>query len=77
MFIDTVKPAEDGSGDLVLRLYEAKKADTRCALSIDVPAREVWACDMLENKLEKLSIQDGCVPLDFHTFEVKTLRIVR
>ncbi len=75
VFIDTVKPAEDGSGDIVLRLYEAKRADTRCALSVNVPAKRVWACDMLENRLEELPLQDGCVGLDFHTFEVKTLRL--
>lgn len=75
VFIDTVKPAEDGSGDIVLRLYEAKRADTHCALSVNVPAGKVWACDLMENKLEELPVQHGCVPLSFHTFEVKTLRI--
>ena len=76
VFIDTVKPAEDGSGDIILRLYEAKRADTRCALSINVPARGVWDCDMLENKLTALALVDGKVDLNFHTFEVKTLRLV-
>ena len=77
VFIDTVKPAEDGSGDVILRMYEAKKADTTCALSVNVPAGKVWACDLLENKLEELSVEEGCVKLHFHTFEVKTLRIER
>ena len=77
VFIDTVKPAEDGSGDIVLRLYEAKRADTACKLTVNVPAEKVWACDMLENKLEALPIVDGQVALCFHTFEVKTLRIER
>ena len=75
VFIDTVKPAEDGSGDVILRMYEAKKADTTCALSVNVPAGKVWACDLLENKLEELPVEEGCVKLHFHTFEVKTLRI--
>ena len=75
VFIDTVKPAEDGSGDVILRLYEAKRADTRCQLSINVPAQKVWNCDMLENKLNALPLADGKVDLTFHTFEVKTLRL--
>ena len=75
VFIDTVKPAEDGSGDLILRLYEAKQADTCCALSIKVPARRVWDCDMLENKLQALALEGDRVDLTFHTFEVKTLRL--
>ncbi len=75
IFIDTVKPAEDGSGDIVLRLYESKRADTRCRLRISVPAVRAWLCDMLENRLEALPIEAGQISLAFHTFEVKTLRL--
>ncbi len=75
VFIDTIKPAEDGSGDIILRLYESKKADTVCSLHIDIPAEKVWLCDMLENQIEQLNMEDGQVKLQFGTFEVKTLRI--
>lgn len=75
VFIDTVKPAEDGSGDVVLRLYEAKKADTNCQLRLGIPAKGVWTCDMLENPAEELPVQDGSIALHFRAFEVKTLRI--
>ena len=77
VFIDTVKPAEDGSGDVVLRLYEAKKADTDCALTLNVPAAKVWECDMLENKKAELPLSEGKTDLHFHTFEVKTIRIAK
>ena len=77
VFIDTVKPAEDGSGDVIIRLYESKKADTDCTLGINIPCGKVWACDMLENKLEELEVEEDCVKLNFHTFEVKTLRIAK
>ena len=75
VFIDTVKPAEDGSGDLVLRLYEAKKADTACRLALRLPVQEAWACDMLENKQEALPMERGEIALRFHSFEVKTVRL--
>ena len=75
VFIDTVKPAEDGSGDIILRLYEAKRADMACRLGIHLPAAEVSLCDLLENPLESLPVEKGEVALRFHTFEVKTLRI--
>ena len=74
VFIDTIKPAEDQSGDLILRLYEAKRADTACTLSINLPVKQVLACDMLENPLASLDGTDK-VDLAFHTFEVKTLRL--
>lgn len=77
VFIDTVKPAEDGSGDVVLRLYEAKRAQTDCKLALNIPASKVWACDMLENPQDELPVADGAVALSFHTFEVKTLRVRR
>ncbi len=77
VFIDTVKPAEDGSGDLILRLYEAKRADTDCTLALNIPCKKVWDCDMLENRRAELPLQDGKVALRFHTFQVRTLRIER
>ena len=77
IFIDTVKPAEDGSGDIILRLYEAKRADTACELTIRLPVQRLFLCDMLENKEEELPLADGCAALRFHPFEVRTLRLVR
>lgn len=77
VFIDTVKPAEDGSGDIILRLYEAKKADTDCRLTLGIPAEAVTLCDMLENELEGAALQGREIALHFRTFEVKTLRIHR
>ena len=77
IFIDTVKPAEDGSGDLILRLYEAKKADTVCALKLNIPARQVWECDMMENKEQELALTEEGIGLHFHPFEIKTVRVER
>ena len=77
VFIDTVKPAEDGSGDIILRLYEAKRGDTACALRMGLPASAVHECDLLENPVQALDVHDGAVTLRFHTFEVKTLRLTR
>ena len=74
VFIDTVKPAEDGSGDLILRLYEAKRADTFCRLTLNISAAEVCLCDMLENPERQLDPQD--ISLHFHPFQVITLRIL-
>ena len=77
VYIDTVKPAEDGSGDLILRLYEAKNADTDCRLSISLECGKAWETDLLENRKEELPLNGGQVSLHFHTFEVKTIRIAR
>lgn len=75
VLIDTVKPAEDESGDVILRLYETKKADTNCRIAINIPAKNVFVCDMLENVEESVPVQDGHISLHFRAFEVKTVRI--
>ena len=75
VIIDTVKQAEDGSGDVIVRLYESKHASCMAALQLNIPAARVYACDMMENKAEELPCVDGLVPLDLRGFEIKTLRI--
>lgn len=75
VILDTMKPAEDGSGDVILRLYEAKKAAVEAEISLGFKVREAYLCDMLENTLEEVAVTDGKVKLPFRTFEIKTLRV--
>ena len=77
VIIDTVKAAEDGSGDVILRLYESKHASCDAALTLNIPAAKVYACDMLENVQDELSVENNQVQLSFRGFEIKTLRIKR
>ncbi|NLE99418.1 MAG: alpha-mannosidase [Anaerolineales bacterium] len=72
---DTVKPAEDRSGDMIVRLYEAKRASTSCVLNTSLAVASVAETDMLEHIIGELPIQQGQVPLTFRPFEVKTLRL--
>jgi len=75
IIIETVKPAEDpGAGDVVVRCYEALGNTTRAALSTSLPFKHVYLTDMLENPLEELMLEGGEVRLEFHPFEIKTLR---
>lgn len=48
--LDTIKPALDRSGDLILRLYEPKKAAGKAQILLNVDAKKAWLCDMLEIK---------------------------
>lgn len=73
---DTLKPAEDGSDDLILRLYEAKKAAVTAGIHVDMGDMRAYICDMLENKLEEVPVEDGKLSLPFRAFEVKTIRLV-
>ena len=73
VFIDTVKPAEDGSGDLILRLYEAKGADTFCRLIPGLPVGKARLCDLMEHPMAEPD--PGEMRLHFHPFEIRTVRI--
>jgi alpha-mannosidase len=76
IIIDTVKMAEDGSGDIIVRLYESKKAAVSTKLHAAFgDSFKAYACDMLENVQEELPVADGAVDLSFRAFEIKTIRL--
>ena len=75
IIVETVKPAEDpGAGDLVVRCYEAMGNTTRGTLRTSLPFAHAYQTDMLENPQAELLLEAGAVALDFHPFEIKTLR---
>lgn len=76
IMIDTVKLAEDGSGDIIVRLYESKKAAGSTKLRTNFFRNfTAYSCDMLENKDEELSLENGVIELVFKAFEIKTVRL--
>jgi alpha-mannosidase len=76
VIIDTVKPAEDGSGDVVVRLYEAKQMATKTAVSTSLPFTSAVLTNMLEEPVaDALKIREGEINLTLKPFEVKTLRL--
>ena len=83
VLIDWVKPAADGSGDLILRLYESLNAFETVRLTSPLAARAVRACDALEAPLPdtpdlRLSEAEGtAAELSFTPFAFRTIRFVR
>jgi len=75
IILETVKPAEDGTRDIILRLYESKCSLTKCNLSTILPVNNVSQTDMLERFQVDLSIKKGKITLEFRPFEVKTIRL--
>ncbi|MGE5530148.1 MAG: alpha-mannosidase [Patescibacteria group bacterium] len=72
--IETVKPADDGSGDIVVRLYEAMRTATNCRLRTSLPAGGAAEADMLERPIRSLPGGEE-IALDFRPFEIKTIRL--
>ncbi len=73
--IDTVKPAEDGTGDVIVRLYECMRSQTHCTLTTAFELKAVTRTNMLEMPEEALPLVESKIALDFRPFEIKTLRI--
>ncbi len=77
VIVETVKPAEDGSGDVIVRLYEAMRTATTCTLTCALPAKRVTTVNMLEEKQGAAKFKDGKVTMDLRPFEIRTLRFRR
>jgi alpha-mannosidase len=76
VIVETVKPAEDGSDDVVVRLYEGMRTTTRCTLTTTLPVMRAAETDMLEETVKgELTCAGGAIPLDFRPFEIKTVRL--
>jgi alpha-mannosidase len=77
IIIETVKYAEDNSGNIILRLYESMRTKTSVTLNINLPVKKLFLTDMLENNIKEIVLKENSVKLDFHPFEIKTLRLIK
>lgn len=73
--LDTVKLAEDGSGS-ILRLYESAGGRETVRISWPLPHSAIYLSNALEEETELLPDEDGVLTLDFHPFEIKTIKII-
>lgn len=74
IILETVKSAVDGTRDIILRLYESKHSSTKCRLTTSLPIKQAAQTDMLERYMTEISILKGTNPIEFHPFEIKTIR---
>lgn len=77
MVIEAVKMAEDGSGDVVVRMYEAHGTRARGSVRIDFPTSGVVETDLLERVVEPCAVtavHDQVVDLELRPFQLVTLR---
>lgn len=78
VFLSAAKPADDGSGDLIVRVYENHGARTRDVIRLNHASIEsVTECDMLEHPLRQVEHTDDSIPFELTPFEIKTFRIQR
>jgi alpha-mannosidase len=76
--VSAVKAADDGSGDLVVRLWEATGNHVDTSLGVGGRHRRAIRCDLLEEPrsgVEHVEVADGRLPLVLRPFELVTLRL--
>ncbi|GAB2578926.1 putative glycosyl hydrolase [Paractinoplanes abujensis] len=71
--VEAVKLAEDRSGDLIVRLYEARGGRATASITVSEPYGQAARTDLLERPLETLESLD----LSLRPFEIVTLRLTR
>lgn len=74
IIVETVKPAEDNDRAFILRLYEAEGTYTRTRLSFSVMPAKAELTNMLE-EVEAVLPDAQEQELEFHAFEIKTLKV--
>lgn len=82
IILETVKMAENGEKDLIVRLYEATGKHTSCVVCAGFKISRLWETTMEENmdSGKMVSVNhfenDSEMLLDFAPFEIKTLRLI-
>jgi alpha-mannosidase len=72
--VSAVKLADDGSGDVIVRVYEALGRRATGELSVGFEHREVREVSLIEDDIDDARTGGA---LQLRPFEVRTLRIVR
>jgi len=79
--VEAVKLADDGSGDVVVRLYESRGGRAGARLTAGFGVTAAVGTDLLERPLGEggpLAVTDGgAVDLSFRPFEIRTVRLSR
>ena len=75
--ISAVKPADDGSDDIIVRIWETRGGRTNGTLTID-GMTAAQSCNALEDAGTALSLSDtGTLAIELQPFEIMTLRITQ
>jgi alpha-mannosidase len=76
--VEAVKLAEDGSGDLVVRLYESLGGRARATVTAAAEVGSVDATDLLERPVPEGAASEGpSIDLELRPFQLVTLRFRR
>ncbi|WP_413759706.1 alpha-mannosidase [Streptomyces sp. MMBL 11-3] len=73
--VEAVKLADDGSGDVVVRIYESRGGRAQGTLRTGFPLAGAQLTDLLERPLAAAGTDGDGVPVTLRPFEIQTLRL--
>lgn len=73
--LDTIKLAENGEGT-ILRFYESSGAREVISVQWKCPVDKAILVNLIEEQIEELQFKDGELILDFHPYEIKTVKLI-
>ena len=76
LVLSTVKAPEDGSDEVVVRVYETTGKNV-CGSLWMVDAETAWDSDLKEKRLEAMTCENGQIQVVMKPFEIKTIRVRR
>jgi alpha-mannosidase len=76
VIVESVKMAEDGSEDLIIRAYESTGGKANCRLEFPVAAKSISMVNFLEQPIDSSSITNvSGIDLELRAFQILTLRV--
>lgn len=75
VILETIKKAE-ADNSLVLRAFESYGKRTEAEIVLGFEAKEAYLTDLMENKIQKLELNDNKISLNFKPYEIHTVMVL-
>ena len=76
IIIETIKKSEDDDS-IIIRLYETANQKACASVKFGFNVKQVFLCDMLENCIEEVNVNDNAISLNFSNYEIITLKLYK
>ena len=73
--VSGIKPAEDGSGDIILRLFDERSQARDVVINLQQPVKSASLCSITEKPISAIPVTNGKLQVSLPKNGVVTVRI--
>ena len=73
--VDAIKKAQDGRG-YIIRVVEEEQKRGECEMKLNFAFDKVYECNMIEEDIAEIPVQDNGFSFNIKPFQVKTFRVI-